>query len=153
MDALSVHIPRMSPPANAGEITDANSIPGSGRSLGEGNGNPLQYSCLENLMDRGAWWATVRRTQRVVVTGATYRMKRRMCLIASISLGAGVAHGDGIQCLDKDLAFCCCTVYVCSLSAGGQSPLWPIFPPLSLRSFTQESWDFTKEEERVESRS
>ena len=36
------------------------SIPGWGRSPGEGNGNPLQYSCLENPMDRGAWWATVR---------------------------------------------------------------------------------------------
>ena len=35
------------------------SIPGSGRSLGEGNGNPFQYSCLGNPMDRGAWWATV----------------------------------------------------------------------------------------------
>ena len=35
------------------------SIPGLGRSPGEGNGNPLQYSCLENSMDRGAWWATV----------------------------------------------------------------------------------------------
>ena len=41
--------------ANAG---DAGSIPGSGRSPGEGNGNPLQYSCLENPMDRGAWRAT-----------------------------------------------------------------------------------------------
>ena len=38
---------------------DFGSIPGSGRSLGEGNGNPLQYSCLENPMDREAWWATV----------------------------------------------------------------------------------------------
>jgi len=36
-------------------------IPGSGRSPGGGNGNPLQYSCLENPMDRGAWWATVHR--------------------------------------------------------------------------------------------
>ena len=41
---------------NAG---DPNSILGSGRSPGEGNGNPLQYSCLENSMDRGAWWAAV----------------------------------------------------------------------------------------------
>ena len=41
---------------NAG---DPGSIPGSGRSPGEGNGNPLQYSCLENSTDRGAWWATV----------------------------------------------------------------------------------------------
>ena len=44
------------PPADA---RDAGSIPGSGRSPGEGNANPLQYSCLENPMDRGAWWATV----------------------------------------------------------------------------------------------
>ena len=41
---------------NAGNL---GSIPGLGRSPGEGNGNPLQYSCLENSMDRGAWWATV----------------------------------------------------------------------------------------------
>ena len=43
-------------PANAG---DASSIPGSGRSPGEGNGNPLQYSYLGNLVNKGAWWATV----------------------------------------------------------------------------------------------
>ena len=42
--------------SNAG---DSGSIPGLGRSAGEGNGNPFQYSCLENPMDRGAWWATV----------------------------------------------------------------------------------------------
>ena len=46
-------------PANAGDAGDAGLIPGSGRSLGGGNGNPLQYSCLENPMDRRAWWATV----------------------------------------------------------------------------------------------
>ena len=44
---------------NAGDTGDASSIPGSGRSLGVGNGNPLQYSCLENSMDRGVWWVTV----------------------------------------------------------------------------------------------
>ena len=43
-------------PANEGDLRDASSIPGWGRSPGEGNGNPLQYSCLENPMDRGAWW-------------------------------------------------------------------------------------------------
>ena len=43
------------PPANAG---DPGSIPESGRSPGEGNGDPIQYACLENPMDRGAWWAT-----------------------------------------------------------------------------------------------
>ena len=42
------------PPANAGDIRHTGSVPGSGRSPGEGNGNPLQYSCLENPMDRGA---------------------------------------------------------------------------------------------------
>ena len=46
-------------PANAGDIRHMGLIPGSGRSPGEGNGNPLQYSCLENSTDRGAWWATV----------------------------------------------------------------------------------------------
>ena len=47
---------------NAGDL---NSIPGLGRSPGEGNGNPLQCSCLENPMDRGAWWAIVHGTARV----------------------------------------------------------------------------------------
>ena len=46
-------------PVNAGNARDMGSIPGLGRSPGVGNGNPLQYSCLENPMDRGAWWATV----------------------------------------------------------------------------------------------
>ena len=46
-------------PANAGGAGDMGSIPGLGRSPGEGNGNSLRYSCLENSMDRGAWWAVV----------------------------------------------------------------------------------------------
>ena len=46
-------------PANAGDIIDAGSIPRLGISPGGGHSNPLQYSCLENSMDRGAWWATV----------------------------------------------------------------------------------------------
>ena len=45
----------------AGDEGEVGSIPGSGRSPGEGNGNPLQYSCLENPLDRGAWWAKVHR--------------------------------------------------------------------------------------------
>ena len=47
------------PSASTGDIGDADFIPGSGRSPGEGHGNPLQFSCLENPTDRGAWWATV----------------------------------------------------------------------------------------------
>ena len=46
-------------PANARDVRDAGLIPGLGRSSGGGYGNPLQYSCLENPMDRGAWWATI----------------------------------------------------------------------------------------------
>ena len=55
--------------ANAGDpgdVGDLGSIPGSGRSPGEGNGNPVQYSCLRNPMDREAWQATVHELQRVV---------------------------------------------------------------------------------------
>ena len=47
------------PPANAGDARDTSVVPGLGKSTGEGNGNPLQYSCLENSMDRGAWLAIV----------------------------------------------------------------------------------------------
>ena len=50
---------------NAGDTGDVGSIPGLGRSPGGGSGNHLQYSCLENSMDRGAWWAMVRGSQRV----------------------------------------------------------------------------------------
>ena len=52
------------PPANAGDVRDIGSTPGLGRYPGGGYGNPLQYSCLENPMDKGAWWATVRRVRK-----------------------------------------------------------------------------------------
>ena len=48
-----------SPPANTGDVRGSGSIPGSGRSSAGGHGNPLQCSCLENPVDRGAWWARV----------------------------------------------------------------------------------------------
>ena len=71
-------------PANAG---DSGSIPGSGRSTGEGNGSPLQYSCLGNPMDRGAWQAEAHRSQRVKHDLATKQQTRilsasglRLCL-------------------------------------------------------------------------
>ena len=51
------------PPASA-DTRDASSIPGSGRPPGERHGNPLQYSCMENPMDRGAWWAAVHRVAK-----------------------------------------------------------------------------------------
>ena len=51
-------------PANAGDIRDEGSIPGSGRSPGGGSGNPLQYSCLEDPMDRGTWWAIIHKVEK-----------------------------------------------------------------------------------------
>ena len=59
------------PPANAGDLRNTGSIPGSGRFPGKGHGNPHQYSCLENPMDRGAWWVTV-----LGVTQSRTRLKR-----------------------------------------------------------------------------
>ena len=54
----------MNLPANVGDIRVLGSIPGSGRSPAEGNGNPLQYSCLQNPMDREAWWAADHRVTK-----------------------------------------------------------------------------------------
>ena len=72
------------PPANAGDIGDVGSIPGSGRSPGGGHGNPLQSSCLENPMDRGAWWATV-----LGVTKSQIQLKR-LCM--HVHSESGILH-------------------------------------------------------------
>ena len=58
-EASQVVLVVKNPTANAGDTRDSGSIPGSGRSPGGRHLNPIQYSCLENSMDRGAWWATV----------------------------------------------------------------------------------------------
>ena len=58
-----------STPAKAGDTRDVGSVPRSGRSPGGGYGNPLQYSCLENSMDRGAWRATVHEVEELDKTG------------------------------------------------------------------------------------
>ena len=69
-------------PARAGDVRDVGSIPGSGRSPGGGHGNPLQYCCLKNPMDRGPWWATVHR-----VTQSQTRLSMQACMPANMYLG------------------------------------------------------------------
>ena len=64
ISASQVALVVKNPPANARDVRDTGLIPGLGRSPGGGHSNPLQYSCLENLMDREAWWATVRRVPK-----------------------------------------------------------------------------------------
>ena len=61
-------------PANAGDVRHTGSIPGLRRSLGGENGNPLQYSCLETPMDRGAWWGT-EGSQRIDTTEVTWHAR------------------------------------------------------------------------------
>ena len=68
------------PPANAGDIRDMGSIPGSGKTPGGGHGNPLQYSCLENPMDRGTWQAIVYR-----VAKSWKRLSMHSCWLVYIS--------------------------------------------------------------------
>ena len=65
---------------SACNVGDLGSIPGLGRFLGEGYGNPLQYSCLENPMDRGAWWATVHKVSELDMTEclSTAHMERSL---------------------------------------------------------------------------
>ena len=80
------------PPANAGDV---GSIPGLGRCPGEGNGNPLQYSCLGNPMNRGAWRATVHGVAKESDTTATNNNKtvmvyRERCCSHSLSLNSHV---------------------------------------------------------------
>ena len=64
-------------PGNAGDIRDTGSIPGWGRSPGGGHGNPLQYSCLENSMDRGVWWTTAHGGHKELDT--TERLSMHAC--------------------------------------------------------------------------
>ena len=68
------------PLANARDPRDADSIPGLGRSHGEGNGNPLQCSCLKNPMDRRAWWATVQRVAKTQTLLSEQQRRKRQRL-------------------------------------------------------------------------
>ena len=77
-------------PANAGDAREVGSIPGSGRSPGEGNGNSLQYSCLENSMDRGTWWATVHGVARSMHAGTLELVGHLMSWRQDIAKGQGM---------------------------------------------------------------
>ena len=70
------------PPASAGGTRDPHSIPGLGRSPGEGNGTPLQYSCLGNPMDRGAWRATVHGVSKTHTRLCTHMHTAHSMLVA-----------------------------------------------------------------------
>ena len=97
---------------SACNVGDLGSIPGSGRSPGEGNGNPLQYSCLENPMDRGAWWATVHgvansQTRLRDFTHSLIGIKSiRHCLETVITLVLGVVFLNKKLFTSGSLSFC-----------------------------------------------
>jgi len=75
-------------PVNAGNIKDEVSVLESGRYPAEENGNPLQYSCLENLMDRGAWWATVHRISKNQTL--LMQLSKQICRTMSVQFGHSV---------------------------------------------------------------
>ena len=99
------------PPANAGDIKEAGLIPGSGRSPGEGNGNPLQYFSLENPMDRGAWQGIVHRVAESrtwlkwlgryagptisFISKAEYRRCFKYCPCSSLTQQVNTVHSWG----------------------------------------------------------
>ena len=76
---------------NAGDL---GSIPGSGRSPGEGNGNPLQYSGLENPMDGGAWWATVHRVAKSWTRLSDFTMQVFHALFSTKELHSTASDSD-----------------------------------------------------------
>ena len=81
-------------PANAGDAGDVGLIPGLGRSLGGGNGNLLQYSCLENAMDRRAWWATLYGIIRESESESEVTQSRpTLCDPVDCSLPSSSVHG------------------------------------------------------------
>ena len=79
LGASQVALVVKNPLAHTGDVRDMGSIPGSGGSPGVGNGNPLQYSCLEDPMDRGAWWAAVHRVTKSWTQLKRLSMHRSLC--------------------------------------------------------------------------
>ena len=80
--------------ASAYNAGDLGSIPGSGRSPGEGNGNPLQYSCLENPMDGGAWWATVLGVAKIRTWLSNFTFTFSLSRYTNLREGSGTLLGS-----------------------------------------------------------
>ena len=92
------------PPANAGDAGDVGSIPESRRSLEGGNGNPLQYHCLENPMDRGAWWATVHGVTKESDTAERLSMIQHTHTFCYSTITLHVNKGQGSRSLEQEVA-------------------------------------------------
>ena len=91
------------PPASAGDIRDVASIPGSGRSPAGGHGNPLQYSFLENPMDRGAWWAPIHRVTKSQIWLKWLSMQCNQSFISISQLGLTLC--DPMDCSTPGFPF------------------------------------------------
>ena len=87
------------PPVNAGDIRDTGSIPGLGRSPGGSYGNPLQYSCLEHPMNRGAWWAAVQRVAESDTTKVTEHAHMHTLLINNVVTISGGQQRNSAVCI------------------------------------------------------
>ena len=86
-DASHMALVIKNPPASAGDVRDMGSFPGLGRSPGEGHGSPLQYSCLENIRDRGGWQVTVH-----IVTNSWAQLKQLNTHTQFLMLESSVNH-------------------------------------------------------------
>ena len=130
-------------PADAGDIRDAGSVPSLGRSPGEGQGNPLQYSCLDNPTDRGAWWAIVHRVakSRTQLKWLNTHLLLFSHLVVSDSLWPHVLQPARppcplpshrvcpSSCLSNHLILCCLLLLFClqSFPASASFPMSQLF--------------------------
>ena len=124
-------------PANAGDIRDTSSIPGLGRSPEGGHGNPLQYSCLGNSMDRGTWWTTVHRVEK-----SQTRLKRLGTFyICAVQCGRQALAECGSWAFETWLMWLMC---VCSVAQSCPTLCDPMdcspLGPLSVEFSRQEYW-------------
>ena len=113
------------PPANIGDVRDVGSIPGSGRSPGRGHGNPLQYFCLKNPMDRGAWWATVHGIAKSWTRLSTHtHTHTTQAVIAEVAGICWVSHGRGLSAHSILSSVLCINLLLLQ-----QQCLYGMFPP------------------------